>query len=115
MHQSGHERAHSMHTVQLSSRRAITPRARAAGASLAFGYCTVSAPWVAVRPSVRAVTPSPFRTPGNLGLGSGITQAPGSYGHLEDSGHHDVGDRQRDQHLPGEALELVLTEPRVGE
>src|SRR5215510_10699010 len=44
MHQSGQLRAHSMHTVQLSSLRAMTPRDRAAGVSFSCGYCTVAAP-----------------------------------------------------------------------
>ncbi len=43
MHQSGHWRAQSMQTVQFSSFRAMTPRARAAGASFSCGYCTVTA------------------------------------------------------------------------
>ena len=37
-------RAQSMQTVQFSSLRAMTPRARAAGASFSCGYCTVTAP-----------------------------------------------------------------------
>src|SRR5262245_21016279 len=70
MHQSGHERAQSMQTVQFSSRRAITPRARVGGASFSRGYCTVSAPSLIVRPSVFSVTPSPLNIPGTLGLGA---------------------------------------------
>src|SRR5688572_19860373 len=73
MHQSGQERAHSMQTVQLSSRRAITPRARVGGASFSRGYCTVSAPSLIVRPSVLRVTPSPLNIPGTLGLGAMAT------------------------------------------
>ena len=46
MHQSGHSRAHSMQTVQFSSWRAMTPRARGAGSSFSWGYCTVTAPRV---------------------------------------------------------------------
>ena len=44
MHQSGHSRAQSMQTVQFSSLRAMTPRARGGGASFSCGYCTVTAP-----------------------------------------------------------------------
>ena len=40
----GQLRAQSMQAVQLSSRSAMTPRARVGGASLACGYCTVAAP-----------------------------------------------------------------------
>ena len=59
-----------MHTVQLSSRRAITPRARVGGASFSFGYCTVSAPWRIVVPSVFSVTPRPLNIPGTFGFGA---------------------------------------------
>src|SRR5262245_26508917 len=147
MHQSGHERAQSMQTVQFSSRRAMTPRARVGGASFSFGYCTVSAPSRIVRPSVLSVTPRPFIRPGTFGLfTSGIRTPPsaafpghagrvsGSVGassslaltartagrslalaepserHLEDCRYHDVGDREGDEDLPREALQLVLAE-----
>ena len=76
MHQSGHDLAHSMQTVQLSSRRAMTPRARVGGASFSLGYCTVSAPLVMVRPSVFNVTPMPFSSPGIFGLPNAITPRP---------------------------------------
>ena len=64
MHQSGQERAQSMHDVQLPSWSAITPRARIGGASFSCGYCTVLAPCVAVRKSVPSVTPRPLTRPG---------------------------------------------------
>ena len=68
MHQSGHERAHSMQAVQFSSCNAITPRARIGGDSFSLGYCTVAAPSVTVRTSVPNVTPSPLTRPGTLGM-----------------------------------------------
>src|SRR4030095_8461958 len=83
MHQSGQLRAHSMQTVQLSSLRAMTPRARGAGASFSWGYCTVAAPLDGagmsglmppgrniVRVIVLNVTPRPLTRPGVLGAGS---------------------------------------------
>ena len=76
MHQSGHERAHSMQTVQLSSRRAMTPRARVGGASFSCGYWTVSAPSVNVFTSVFMVTPMPLSRPGIFGLPIAITRSP---------------------------------------
>src|SRR4051812_23667650 len=71
MHQSGHERAQSMQTVQLTSRRAMTPRDLAVGASFSWGYCTVAGPppifrGVTVCASSLKVTPRPFRTPGTI-------------------------------------------------
>src|SRR4051812_47905657 len=59
MHQSGHERAHSMQTVQFSSLSAMTPRARGAGSSRSWGYCTVTAGFIIVR----NVTPRPVSIP----------------------------------------------------
>src|SRR4029453_17905266 len=83
MHQSGQLRAHSMQTVQLSSLRAMTPRARGAGASFSWGYCTVAAPLAGAGMTVlrhRAgnigrviglnVTPRPLTRPGVFGAGS---------------------------------------------
>src|SRR5215217_2216632 len=136
MHQSGQLRAQSMHTVQLSSRSAMTPRARVGGASFSLGYWTVSAPWVTVRPSVFNVTPMPFRRPGIFGLPRATTTPPPStafpghagrswtvarwrsllrtgarlHRHLQDRRRHDVGEGQGDQELPGEPLQLVLSE-----
>ena len=78
MHQSGQLRAHSMHDVQLSSRRAMTPRARVGGASFSCGYCTVLAPppmlfGFIVCASVFNVTPRPFiRPPEPVGFGIAI-------------------------------------------
>src|SRR6476659_6206616 len=114
MHQSGQERAHSMQTVQFSSRRAMTPRARMGGASFSRGYCTVFAPWVMVRAIVPSVTPRPLTKPGSLGI-SATPRARSSEGHLEHGRHHDVEQGDRDQELPGEALQLVLPEAGVGE
>src|SRR5690349_21110851 len=106
MHQSGHCRAHSMHTVQFSSFNAITPRARAGGSSRSCGYCTVTAGLSIVL----SVTPNPVTRPGSFGFMS----IP-SEGHLEDAGEEDVGEADGDEELPRERLELVLAETRVGE
>src|SRR3954451_19370767 len=103
MHQSGHCRAQSMQTVQFSSLRAMTPRARPGGSSRSWGYCTVTAGFIIVR----KVTPRPEMTPGSLA----ITRYPGaSEDHLEDAGGEDVHEGQGDQVLPGDGLELVLAE-----
>jgi hypothetical protein len=64
MHQSGHEREHNMHEVQLSSCNAITPRARIGGASFSRGYCTVFEPFLNVRIIVLNVTARPLIIPG---------------------------------------------------
>src|SRR5262245_65455662 len=83
MHQSGQLRAHSMQTVQFSSLRAMTPRARGAGISFSRGYCTVAAPIDGAGISVfmhrggnvdflmvLRVTPKPLTSPGALGAGN---------------------------------------------
>src|SRR5262245_48849244 len=101
MHQSGHSRAHSMQTVQFSSLRAMTPRARVGGASFSWGYCTVTAP----SSMVLNVMPRPLMSP-----------LPGMSGmrlehHLEHASRHDVDQRDGDEELPGQGLQLVLPEP----
>src|SRR5687767_13549014 len=59
MHQSGHSRAHSMHTVQFSSTSAITPRLRGGRSGLTSGYC-----WVTDLLSMcRSVTDKPLASP----------------------------------------------------
>src|SRR6266511_4865295 len=59
MHQSGHSRAHSMQTVQFSSRSAITPRDRGGNSGSTSGYCRV----VDRRVMVLSVTASPLASP----------------------------------------------------
>src|SRR4051794_7427370 len=143
MHQSGQERAHSMQTVQFSSLSAMTPRARGAGSSRSWGYCTVTAGFIIVL----NVMPRPPMTPGSLGffirsrpppwrrslphrtrntrspkrpfaprvpLASTRSARP-SDGHLEDAGQQDVEEADGDEELPGECLQLVLTETRIRE
>src|SRR6476469_881324 len=118
MHQSGHERAQSMQTVQLTSRRAMTPRARSGGASFSCGYCTVAAPppiflGVTVCASSLNVTPRPFSTPGtSFAI---VRLRPSSECDLQAGRDHDVDQGDGDEELPGEPLQLVLPEPRVGE
>src|SRR5579864_5114018 len=109
MHQSGHSRAHSMQTVQFSSSSAITPRVRGASVSFSCGYCTVTAPWsIVVNVSFRPLT-MPMGVWMARSMGSGRVGL-GMGGHLGDAGHEDVGERQGDEELPREPLELVLTE-----
>src|SRR5918992_6316822 len=102
MHQSGQLRAQSMQTVQFSSLRAMTPRERGASSSFSCGYCTVTAGLV----SVLNVTPRPLNRPPKGGT---------SEHHLEDARGEDVHQRDGDEELPRQSLELVLTEPGEGE
>ena len=105
MHQSGHERAHSMQTVQFSSLSAMTPRARVGGSSRSCGYCTVTAGFSIVL----NVTPRPLMTPGSFGffMPSDAT--------LKTPVSEDVEQADRDEELPRQRLQLVLAEARVGE
>src|SRR5262245_56928148 len=109
MHQSGHWRAQSMQTVQFSSLRAITPRARVGGSSFSCGYCTVTAGFSIVL----NVTPRPEITPGTLGFL--IPRLHPSEGDLEDAGDEDVRQADRDEVLPRQRLQLVLTQAWVRE
>src|ERR1700745_4311424 len=119
MHQSGHCRAHSMHTVQFSSLSAITPRARVGGSSRSCGYCTVTVGFVIVL----NVTPRPVSMPlisrfmrlRPCSCGSDLrpsTAAPGSSSesHLQHAGDEDVQECDRDQPLPRQRLELILAQ-----
>src|SRR5580693_4753871 len=110
MHQSGHSRAQSMQTVQFSSLSAITPRARGATASRSFGYWTVTAP----RIMVMNVVFSPLANPRGISTASwsagGSWGRSGMEGHLGDASDEDVGQREGNQELPRELLELVLAE-----
>src|SRR5215475_16057401 len=103
MHQSGHERAQSMQTVQFSSFNAMTPRARGAGSSRSCGYCTVTAGLV----MVLNVTPSPVSIP--------LISRFISERHLQHARDEDVDQRDGDQPLPSDRLQLILAETRVGE
>ncbi len=71
MHQSGHSRAHSMHTVQFSSSNAITPRLRGGRSGLTSGYCRVTER----RVSARNVTPRPRTSPDPI-MGSSWPAGP---------------------------------------
>src|SRR5665213_1672788 len=112
MHQSGHCRAQSMHTVQLSSTSEMTPRERAVIASRSRGYWTVCAP----SSMVMNVVFKPFNNPTGVRTArsrdSGIS---GMDGHLGDAGDEDVRQRQGNEELPSECLELILSETRKGE
>src|SRR5581483_10669146 len=112
MHQSGHCRAHSMHTVQLSSTREITPRERAVIASRSCGYCTVTAG----RSTVMHVVLRPLTMPTGAAIArSTFSGSSGMEGHLGDAGHEDVGEGEGNEDLPGEGLQLVLPETRKRE
>src|SRR4051794_20829136 len=105
MHQSGHERAHSMQTVQFSSFSAMTPRARATGSSRSCGYCTVTAGFIIVL----NVTPSPVSIPL---ISRFIAWLPSARlpleRHLQYAGHENVDERDRNEPLPGDRLQLIL-------
>src|SRR6478752_2660797 len=102
MHQSGHCRAQSMQTVQFSSLSAMTPRARVGGSSRSCGYCTVTAGFVIVL----NVTPRPVSMP----LISRFMTHP-LESHFQDTRDEDVDQRDRDQPLPRQRLELILAQP----
>src|SRR5690348_3126869 len=110
MHQSGHWRAQSMQTVQFSSLSAMTPRARVGGSSRSWGYCTVTAGFSIVL----NVTPSPLTSPGSFGFFM-LSCSTASEGHFQRTGHENVEQADRDEELPGERLELILAQARVGE
>src|ERR1044072_8768867 len=109
MHQSGYCRAHSMQTVQFSSFNAMTPRARGAGSSRSCGYCTVTVGFSIVR----NVTPRPVSMP----LISRFIALPpaASERHLQYARCEDVRQRDGDEPLPRDRLELVFTKSWVGE
>src|SRR4029450_2687832 len=69
MHQSGHSREQSMHSVQFSSMSATPPLVRAGRFGLTWGYCRVAAG----RVIVLRVTPSPLMRPTPL---SAATRSP---------------------------------------
>src|SRR5207253_10859080 len=107
MHQSGHERAQSMQTVQFSSLSAMTPRARGAGSSRSCGYCTVTVGFIIVR----NVTPRPVSMP----LISRFIASHPLERHLQYACREDVRQRDGDEPLPRDRLQLVFTKTRVGE
>src|SRR5207253_3336259 len=116
MHQSGHSRAQSMHMVQFSSFRAITPRERGGRGAISSGYCTVTA----LETMWRMVIPRPLSRPvpnvAFLSFDSSFSSLPplSPVGQLQRAGDEDVDQRQRDQHLPGELLELIFSQPGEG-
>src|SRR5260370_35200841 len=110
MHQSGHWRAQSMQTVQLSSRRAMTPRALVGGASLTCGYWTVTAG----RNIVLKVMLRPLSSPSvvSTALGCGLVRRrPFSAmdGHLCAPGPQDGGAEERHEKLRDAGLPPVPT------
>src|SRR5580765_3763442 len=108
MHQSGHWRAQSMQTVQFSSLSAITPRARGGGSSRSCGYCTVTVGFIIVL----KVTPRPVSMPLISRFMSALHP---SERHLQYARNQDVDERDGDQPLPRQRLELILAQPGVGE
>src|SRR5437879_1863226 len=114
MHQSGHERAQSMQTVQFSSLSAMTPRARGAGSSRSCGYCTVTAGFIIVR----NVTPRPVSMPlisRFISLPLNSLPPAASERHLQYARQEDVQQRDRDEPLPRDRLQLVFSKTRIGE
>src|SRR5712692_3889549 len=109
MHQSGHSRAQSMHIVQFSSLRAITPRERAGSGEISSGYCTVTA----LENMWRIVIPRPFSRPvpnvAFLSIDSSFMRFPllSPVSQLQRAGDEDVDQGRRDEHLPRKLLELV--------
>ena len=95
-----------MQTVQFSSLRAMTPRARGAGSSFSCGYCTVTAGFSIVF----SVTPRPPIRPGSFGFLRCHQNAT-----LNTPVRRMLSEADRDQQLPRERLELVLTQARVRE
>lgn len=71
MHQSGHSRAHSMQTVQFSSKSPMTPRERGGSSGWASGYCAVTVFFVIVR----RVTARPLARP-EPGMGDTVRRSP---------------------------------------
>src|SRR5882757_5206094 len=116
MHQSGHSLAQSMHMVQFSSFRAMTPRERGGRGAISSGYWTVTA----LDTMWRMVIPRPLRSPvpnvAFLSFDSSFSAFPplGPVGQLQRAGDEDVDQRQRDQHLPCELLELILSQTGEG-
>src|ERR1700730_14541785 len=116
MHQSGHSRAQSMHMVQFSSFRAMTPRERGGRGAISSGYCTVTA----LDTMWRMVIPRPLSSPvpnvAFLSFDSSFTVSPylRPVGQFQRAGDKDVDKRQRDQHLPCELLELIFSQTGEG-
>src|SRR5690242_440084 len=106
MHQSGHDRAQSMQTVQFSSLSAMTPRARGATSSFSCGYCTVTAGLNIVR----IVTPRPVVMPLTWlwNFLRPLMSSSSSERHLQRAGHENVEERDRDEPLPCQRLQLIL-------
>src|ERR1700759_5204270 len=113
MHQSGQDRAHSMHTVQFSSLSAMTPRARGVACSFSCGYCTVTAGLNIVR----NVTPRPDVMPLTcVGINfRPAISAASSERHLERAGHENVQERDGNEPFLRQRLELILAQAGVGE
>src|SRR5680860_486600 len=109
MHHAGHSRAHSMHTVQFSSINAITPRERGGSSGSASGYCAVTARLV----MFRQVTASPLARPlpGRLTVSSLCHSLRHHHSYCRD---RELEEHQGNQTLPGDPLQLVLTETWVG-
>src|SRR3954469_13342784 len=132
MHQSGHSRAHNMQDVQFSSSSAMTPRDRGGSSGRTCGYSRVTERFVIER----SVTPSPcnrplpgtcssrsswwcscsvIRPPPHRPPSSGVGCADSCCYHPYDAGERDLRECQRHERHPGQPLQLVLAEPRVGD
>src|SRR3979411_2300932 len=112
MHQSGHSRAQSLHMAQVSSLREMTPRERGGRGALSSGYCTVTD----LETMWRMVIPRPLSSPvpnaAFLSFDSPVTVSPclSPVSQFQCAGDEDVDKRQRDEHLPRELLELILSQ-----
>src|SRR5688572_8294842 len=130
MHQSGHSRAHSMQTVQFSSRSAITPRLRGGRSGSTSGYCWVVDRLVIVlsvtaRPWTRPLPGAP-RSPSSLTNTYPAPSGDVKRAHppqslswlaqdLHDGGQGQLEQSDRHEHQPAEPLQLILAEPGIAD
>src|SRR5665809_20357 len=116
MHQSGHSRAHSMHTVQFSSLSAITPRVRGERSCLTSGYWMTALRLKRCLSSTAIPLSSPMPKPGLRALSS-LSSTSSAIRFLASwavenpcAGHQDQREGQWDEDLPRELLQLILAQ-----
>src|SRR3990170_3121706 len=121
MHQSGHSRAHSMHTVQFSSLRAITPRVRGERSCLTSGYWMTELRLKRCLSNTRIPFSNPIPKPGLRALSSlwstskAIRFLASRAVENPRAGHQDQHEGQWNEGLPRELLELVFAQARERE